>query len=157
MGLWDLWMARMDSTEILEEITSLFISVDRRLNTESTGDDNTTFGTWSYSLSGQNSYEALAIMILFIILVVLAVHHFFDWLHEVLFDSSYHKILPSIERELMIIGLVAFVFRILTNLYIEGVLHIDHYAMEFAELLVPMITFGNVCNVLCVIAIWVHA
>jgi hypothetical protein len=43
----------------------------------------------------------------------------------------------------MIIGLVAFVFRILQNLSIDVALNIDHYALEFAELLVPMVTFGN--------------
>jgi hypothetical protein len=138
MWFLDLWKARMGASEMFEGVMS------RRLSGDATDDDASGVGEWNYSIGGQEGeYQAVGIMIAAIIAVVLVVHHFFEWLHEALYDSSYHKILPAIERELMIIGLVAFVFRIFQNLSIDTALQIDHYALEFAELLVPMITFGN--------------
>ena len=68
-----------------------------------------------------------------------------DWIKELSHDTAFHRIIHAIQTELMIIGIVAFILRILTNLSVDQLVlnHEQHFALEFAEILVPFITFIN--------------
>ena len=59
--------------------------------------------------------ETASVSITFIIFIVLFFEFLFQKLHEVTKDTAFQELVSAIEKELMIVGCMAFGFKILTN------------------------------------------
>ena len=85
---------------------------------------------------------SLVIVVCSVLLVEKAFHH----LHYIVHDTPFDAMLQSIEKELMIVGTMAFMFKIILN--IAKMPHMWVLALEFADMLVPIVSF-----VVCAIGI----
>ncbi len=80
-----------------------------------------------------------SISMIIIVSVVLAVEKALHYLHEFTHDTAYEEMVHAIQKELMIVGTMAFVFKIIlqiTTLPYDWVL-----ALEFADVVVPITSF----------------
>ncbi len=80
-----------------------------------------------------------AISMVIIVAVVLIVEHFFHRLHSYTHDTPFEQMLISIQKELMIVGTMSFIFKIIlqsTSMNIDWVL-----GLEFADTVVPITSF----------------
>jgi len=76
--------------------------------------------------------ETASISITLIIFIVLFFEFLFLKLHEVTKDTAFQELVSAIEKELMIVGCMAFGFKLITN-YSSNILDNDwHNALNFA-------------------------
>ncbi len=107
---------------------------DRQLSTGSTGSDSENSSETAHSLFG--SVDALnatigTIAILIIIGAVQLVEYLFHGLHALTHDTPFQQMVSTIEKELMIVGCTAFIFKITINA--KHFLTADwFYALEYA-------------------------
>lgn len=78
--------------------------------------------------------------ILIIVVAVLMVEKVFHGLHAITHDTPFADMVSAIEKELMIVGCMAFIFKIIVNtthFLNEKWLH----ALEYADLVIPIVSF----------------
>lgn len=102
------------------------------------------------------------ISLVIIVVAVLCTEMFFHHLHKITHDTPFDTMVVAIEKELMIVGCMAFIFKIILQ-----TAHIDHMwvlGLEFADMLVPItsfcVCFIGICLIvmsLYVVRQWVKA
>jgi hypothetical protein len=102
------------------------------------------------------------ISMIIIIASVILLEKGFHRLHDLTSDTPFETMIHSIEKELMIVGTMAFIFKLILN-----ITHIDSMwvlGLEFADLLVPIISFlvCTICVVLIIVSMrimksWIKA
>ena len=73
------------------------------------------------------------ISIIIIICAVLATEHLFEYMHIMTHDTPFQDMVSAIEKELMIVGCMAFIFKIVIN-----VTHVEYnwlFALEYSGML----------------------
>eukprot|EP00981_Chlorochromonas_danica_P006344 scaffold1365_cov163-Ochromonas_danica.AAC.34 len=76
-----------------------------------------------------------------VVAAVLCVEYLFHVLHELTYDTPFEHLVPSLEKELMIVGFTAFLFKIVVT--IEQDIDPDWYhALEYADILIPLFSFS---------------
>lgn len=78
--------------------------------------------------------------IIIIIAAVVLINHGIFYLFIVAKDTPFELLLTNIEHELMIVGFTSFVFKIFISFY-PNIPHDWHVALEYADVLVPIIAF----------------
>ena len=81
-----------------------------------------------------------SLSILIIVVAVICTEKVFEGLHEVTRDTPFSDMVSAIEKELMIVGSMAFIFKIVVN----TTTFLDHSwlaALEYADLVVPITSF----------------
>lgn len=114
-------------------------------NTESSGSGVTleghsrSLGETSVSLFntlGLIDPEVTMLAIIIIVAAVLALETIFHMLNEVTRDTTFHRMVGAIEKELMLVGCTAFIFKIIVNAEI----HVEEewlIALEYSGGLLP--------------------
>jgi hypothetical protein len=80
--------------------------------------------------------SSILIVIASVVLLNVLLHNLF----KITYDTPFESLLWNIEHELMIVGFTAFIFKIVGNLYL-GMPHDWHAALEYADILVPIVAF----------------
>lgn len=84
--------------------------------------------------------DEVTVSIILIVFAVLFVEHSFELLNHITHDTPFEDMMHAIQREMMIVGCMAFVFKIVINCHlIENEKWI--LCLEFADLLVPITSF----------------
>ena len=80
-----------------------------------------------------------AISLLIVVFCVIATEGFFESLNHLAHDTPFEELISAIENEMMIVGFMAFVLKVILNLtYINADWLL---ALEYSDLLVPIVTF----------------
>eukprot|EP01032_Pedospumella_encystans_P007663 gene7663-9168_t len=81
------------------------------------------------------------VSVIIIVFAVQMVEYFFHLLHTFTHDTPFHRMVQSIEKELMVVGFTAFMFKILVDT--THFLDLDWFhALEYADILVPIFSFS---------------
>jgi hypothetical protein len=84
------------------------------------------------------------IMIIVIVVSVLLVDGAFNLLRDFTRETPFIHIISALERELMIVGFTAFVFRLIFSSGSSSILTESEYmSLEFADLLIPLFSMCN--------------
>lgn len=75
-----------------------------------------------------------------IVIAVLFVEFLFHNMHNVTFDTPFEHLLPAVEKELMIAGCTAFIFKVIVNTT-KDLNPQWYHALEYADLIVPIFSF----------------
>jgi hypothetical protein len=127
-----------------------------RYLSNTTTDDQLSNDDHSSSTSHESLFGGLHTMkpslfllsLLIVIGAVLIVEYLFHWLQVVTDDSPFRKVVTALEKELMIVGCTAFIFKI--SLTGSSFISLEWlFALEFSDLLVPILSFTN-----CIIAVF---
>ena len=78
----------------------------------------------------------ISVSVVIVIFAVVALEKFFHLLHLLTKDSAFNKMILRIEKELMIVGSTAFIFKLISSSTSNW---ID--ALDFADLLIPIFSF----------------
>lgn len=73
---------------------------------------------------------------------VLTLESIFHGLHHFTLDTPFNDVVNAIEKELMVVGCTAFIFKIVINAT-TNLSHDFFFALEFSDLLVPFFSFTN--------------
>jgi len=80
-----------------------------------------------------------AVSLLIVVFCVIATEGFFEGMNHLAHDTPFEELITAIENEMMIVGFMAFVLKVILNLtYINADWLL---ALEYSDLLVPIITF----------------
>lgn len=84
--------------------------------------------------------ELLAVAIIIVVGAVLTAEYLFHGLHIFTHDTPFNHLIVAIEKELMVVGCTAFILKVVLNTsdFLE---YEVFFALEFADLLVPMFSF----------------
>eukprot|EP01039_Chlorochromonas_danica_P002448 gene2448-2683_t len=120
----DCFKSRTDSSEVRRWL-------------ESEGDSSPAlFGIVSHLDVTKGTIGVIAV-----VAAVLCVEYLFHVLHELTYDTPFEHLVPSLEKELMIVGFTAFLFKIVVT--IEQDIDPDWYhALEYADILIPLFSFS---------------
>lgn len=109
------------------------------------GEQHRSLSAAAHSLFGSLYYinsTDLIISLIIVTFIVLFVEYLFHTLHLFTEDSPFHKVITALEKELMIVGCTAFLFKIVIN--VTHFLTPDwFFALEFSDLLIPIFSFTN--------------
>jgi len=81
------------------------------------------------------------VSLLIVVFCVISTESFFEALNHMAHDTPFDELITAIENEMMIVGFMAFVLKIIINLTHFPSLWL--ISLEYADLLVPMITFSR--------------
>lgn len=80
--------------------------------------------------------------VLIIVGAVIFIEHTFELLQKVTYETPFNNIVRQIQKELMIVGTTAFLFKVVIN--IMDPMRTDWFhAIEYSDLIVPMFSFSN--------------
>lgn len=99
----------------------------------------------SESLFGaMETIEGKTLMLSLLIIVggVLCLESIFHALHHFTLETPFNDVVIAIEKELMVVGCTAFIFKIVINAQTQ-LSHEFYFALEFSDLLVPFFSFAN--------------
>ncbi|RZL18585.1 MAG: hypothetical protein EOP64_11640 [Sphingomonas sp.] len=126
---------------------SLFGSLEYIEGTDdhATDDHGGSSGHGVVSLFGSLEYiegKMLMVGILIVVGAVLCLETLFHFLHSFTAETPFHDVVSAIEKELMVVGCTAFILKIVINTQ-TSMSHDLFFALEFADLLVPLFSFAN--------------
>lgn len=94
---------------------------------ESEGDSSPSlFGIVSHLDTTKGTIGVIAVVV-----AVLCVEYLFHVLHELTYDTPFEHLVPSLEKELMIVGFTAFLFKIVVTIE-QGIDPDWYHALEYA-------------------------
>lgn len=82
-----------------------------------------------------------AVSIIIIVASVLLFEHLFMGLHELTDETPFAVMVDAIENELMIVGCMSFIYKIMVDAAPHAIPHNWLYALEFADILIPITSF----------------
>lgn len=122
------------STDQLPSSTVAYFEPRRELSSD--GSAPSLFGIVSHLSAGIGTAS-----VILVVAAVLCVEYAFHVLHELTYDTPFEHLVPSVEKELMLVGFTAFIFKIVVT--VEGNFDQDWYhALEYADILVPLFSFS---------------
>jgi hypothetical protein len=137
------------STRFLSEVggSESDATDDTSGHNDTTGHDDTTSHDDGHGESSHGLFGILStidpddgtVSVILIIAAVLATEHVFHGLHRITHDTPFQDMVSAIEKELMIVGCMAFIFKLVViSTYID-----PHWleALEYADLFVPIVSF----------------
>lgn len=83
-----------------------------------------------------------SVSLVIVVCSVLLIEGIFHLVHILTEDTPFHKVIVALEKELMIVGVTAFMFKIILN-SISSLDVMWKFALEIADLIVPLFSFTN--------------
>ena len=114
--------------------------------TDTSASTNSTAHATSHSVSSLfgilSSLDPIICTVSFylIVVAVLIVEYLFHNMHHLTFDTAFEHLLPAVEKELMIAGCTAFIFKIIVNAT-QNLNPEWFHSLEYADLIVPVFSF----------------
>mmetsp|Transcript_27115 Transcript_27115/g.37251 ORF Transcript_27115/g.37251 Transcript_27115/m.37251 type:complete len:729 (-) Transcript_27115:253-2439(-) len=94
--------------------------------------------------------SSVALMLFLIIMSAIAIEKAFEMLSSIADDTPFYNLLPAAEKQLMVAGMTAFIFKVYINSTTDASTTVIH-SLEFADTLVPIFSFLTCLVGLCLI------